>query len=67
MQYLVAYTANTNDLVDEQWVTNGAGLPVSHEFGFGAIDAEAIATRGRHWISVPNQLSQEAVPFSDTR
>ena len=58
MQYLIAYTANRNGLVDGEWITNGAGLSVSHKFGFGAIDAEAIVSRGRHWVTIPAQLSQ---------
>ena len=36
-------------------MTNGAGLKFSHNFGFGAIDAEAMVTRARHWINVPSQ------------
>ena len=63
MQYLIAYTANRTGLVDGEWVTNGAGLQVSHKFGFGAIDAEAIVTRGRHWENVPVQQSQDIVPL----
>ena len=61
VQYLIAYTANRNNLVDGDWVTNGGGLRVSHKFGFGAIDAEAIVSRGRHWTRVPAQLSQVVV------
>ena len=39
-------------------VTNGAGLRVSHQFGFGAIDAEAMVTRAQRWINVPEQVKQ---------
>ena len=62
VQYLIAYTSNRNRLVDGEWVTNGGGLQVSHKFGFGAIDAEAIVTRGRNWNNVPPQMSQEVAP-----
>ena len=55
MQYLLAYTSNRDSLTGGDWATNGAGLRVSHKFGFGAIDAEAMVTRARHWISVPEQ------------
>ena len=60
MQYLIVYTSNPNVLMEDDedgdlWVTNGAGLRVSHSFGFGAIDAEAMVTRARHWINVPQQ------------
>ena len=44
--------------MDGQWVTNGAGLKVSHKFGFGAVDAEAMVTRARRWTNVPQQYSR---------
>ena len=31
---------------------NGGGLRVSHKFGFGAVDAEALVTRARRWTTV---------------
>lgn len=49
------YTSDTTKLSGE-WTINGAGLKVSSQFGFGAIDAEAMVTRARHWINVPEQL-----------
>ena len=55
MQYLIAYTSNPDILTGDDWVTNAAGLRVSHHFGFGAIDAEAMVTRARHWTNVPEQ------------
>ena len=58
MQYLIAYTSNPDILSGGNWVTNGAGLKVSHQFGFGALDAEALVTRARQWISVPEQYSK---------
>lgn len=63
VQYLITYTANRDRLVGGKWVTNGGGLRVSHKFGFGAIDAEAIVSRGRNWINVPAQMSQDVVPL----
>ena len=51
VQYLIAYTSNTANL-EAEFVTNGAGLKVSHEFGFGAIDAGALVTRARYWTPV---------------
>ena len=58
VQYLVVYTSDSSSLQDGDWVTNGAGLNVSHKFGFGAIDAEALVTRGRRWINVLSQRRQ---------
>ena len=64
VQYLLVYTANRNKLVNGGWVTNGAGLHVSSKFGFGAVDAEALVSRGRHWINVPDQVKESyKAPF----
>ena len=57
VQYLIAYTSDRDSLVGGEWSTNGAGLKVSHKFGFGAVDAEAMVTRARRWINVPEQQS----------
>ena len=59
IQYLVAYTSNPDSLVGGDWNWNAAGLSVSHKFGFGAIDAEAMVTRAKRWINVPQQISEE--------
>ena len=56
VQYLIVYTSDTTKLKGGEWTTNGAGLRVSSQFGFGAIDAEAMVTRARNWINVPVQL-----------
>ena len=47
------YTSDTTQLEGGEWITNGAGLNVSSQFGFGAIDAEAMVTRAKNWINVP--------------
>ncbi len=63
VQYLIAYTSNRDELQPHSaWITNGAGLRVSRKFGFGAIDAEAMVTRARRWISVPEQHSYNFAP-----
>jgi hypothetical protein len=62
MQYLIAYTSDPSKLVDGGWQINGGGLKVSHKFGFGAIDAEAMVTRARNWIRVPYQLIYTVQP-----
>ena len=58
IQYLIAYTSDPTRLVGGDWTRNGAGLSISHKFGFGAIDAEAVVTRARRWINVPQQLTE---------
>ena len=64
MQYLVAYTSDISSLVNGDWQVNGGGLNVSHKFGFGAIDAEAMVTRARHWKSVPEKKTHIVSPSS---
>lgn len=56
VQYLLVYTSNSDELSNGEWTVNGRGLKVSHKFGFGAVDAEAMVTRARHWITVPPQM-----------
>ena len=61
VQYLIAYTSS-HELLDpagDSRTTNGAGLVVSHEHGHGAMDAEAMVSRARHWMAVPAQQSAE--------
>ena len=61
MQYLIAYTSSYEllDPAGDTRITNGAGLVVSHEHGHGAMDAEAMVSRARHWIPVPPQQLNE--------
>ena len=59
MQYLIADTSKHDNLTSSRglkWEQNGAGLWVSNAFGFGAIDVEALVSRARHWVSVPEQI-----------
>lgn len=42
-------------LQSKDWVTNGAGLKVSHSFGFGLMDAGAMVRLARNWTNVPEQ------------
>jgi len=65
VQYLIAYTSNPDILSGGDWATNGAGLRVSSQFGFGALDAEALVTRARRWITVPEQ-QVDTVTLSQT-
>ena len=38
------------------WVTNGAGFPVSHEFGFGVINGGELVSLARIWNNVPEKF-----------
>ncbi len=66
IQYLIAYTSDPSPFQSASgWTTNGAGLLVSHQFGFGAIDAEAMVTRAQYWTSVPQQRTCTVKPSSN--
>ena len=65
VQYLIAYTSDPTPFQwMSSWTTNGAGLLVSNEFGFGAVDAESLVTRASHWTNVPQQKSCTFKPSS---
>ena len=66
VQYLIVYTSNTDMTNTTNSFFNGAGLLVSHHFGFGVLDGEAIVTRARHWINVPAQLEECIIPSADS-
>ena len=57
IQYLLVYTSNPYKLKGGNWTNNGAGLRVSPQFGFGAVDAEAMVMRARYWTTVPKRVS----------
>lgn len=42
---------------DGSWATNGAGLKVSHKFGFGMIDADAAVRLAGTWQNLPASRS----------
>ena len=63
VQYLIVYTSNTEATNATDSVTNGAGLSVSHQVGFGVIDAEAMVTRATRWTNVPPLMTEDAIPF----
>ena len=58
MQYLIVYTSITEETATDS-VTNGAGLVVSRQVGFGVIDAEAMVTRAQRWTNVPPQVMEQ--------
>lgn len=66
MQYLIVYTSNPTLTDSVNSTINGAGLLVSHQYGFGVMDAEAMVTRARHWVNVPPQLEESIIPTSDS-
>lgn len=68
VQYLIVYTSNADPLLThtDDYFVNGAGLTVSHHFGFGSIDGEAMVTRAQQWINVPSQMNDIVIPLIDS-
>uniref|UniRef100_A0A8C3PVH3 Proprotein convertase subtilisin/kexin type 6 n=1 Tax=Chrysolophus pictus TaxID=9089 RepID=A0A8C3PVH3_CHRPC len=55
VQHLLVRTSRPVHLRAADWKTNGAGHKVSHLYGFGLVDAEAIVVEAKKWKTVPPQ------------
>ncbi|GBF51497.1 convertase P-domain protein [Leptospira ryugenii] len=54
---LIAYSARKNDASDSDWRQNAAGLNINHQYGFGAIDGEALLNRAKNWNRIVTNQS----------
>ena len=74
MQAILVHSATPNDVNHENWSVNGAGLPVSHYYGFGMVDATAAVNLAENWtllgpevnISTPLYTPSVNIPSSGT-
>ena len=57
---ILATTARRNHPQHADWITNAAGLPVNHDYGYGAIDALAAVRAAQHWTPLPGLLTASA-------
>ncbi|XP_062620799.1 furin-like protease kpc-1 [Saccostrea cucullata] len=60
MQHLIVETSKRHNLQDlpggrSLWQINGAGYNVSQILGFGLMDADAMVTKAKTWVPVPEQ------------
>ncbi len=55
VRLILAETARRNDPADPDWITNGGGYHVNHNYGFGVIDADAAVARALTWTPVGAQ------------
>ncbi|GAB6022556.1 Furin-like protease 2 [Chamberlinius hualienensis] len=63
MQYLVQLTSKSAPLESESgWIVNGVNRKVSHKFGYGLMDAEAMVSLAERWLPVPPQKICELPP-----
>ncbi len=54
---ILAMSAKKNDPANIDWVKNGAGLWVSHSYGFGVVDAAAAVGLALNWKKLPSSKS----------
>uniref|UniRef100_A0A671SHN3 Proprotein convertase subtilisin/kexin type 6-like n=1 Tax=Sinocyclocheilus anshuiensis TaxID=1608454 RepID=A0A671SHN3_9TELE len=55
VQHLFVKTSRQAHLKASDWKTNAAGHKVSHLYGFGLVDAEAMVVEAKKWRNVPPQ------------
>uniref|UniRef100_A0A452VJL5 Proprotein convertase subtilisin/kexin type 6 n=1 Tax=Ursus maritimus TaxID=29073 RepID=A0A452VJL5_URSMA len=55
VQHLLVKTSRPAHLKANDWKVNGAGHKVSHLYGFGLVDAEALVMEAKKWTAVPAQ------------
>lgn len=53
---ILARTARKTDPNHADWVNNGAGHPINHAYGYGAIDALAATHAAASWNLLPAQI-----------
>ena len=52
---ILAKTARKTDPTNADWMTNGAGMAINDNYGYGVIDALAATTAAITWTSLPAQ------------
>ncbi|XP_062855358.1 proprotein convertase subtilisin/kexin type 5b isoform X1 [Trichomycterus rosablanca] len=55
VQHIIVKTSRAGHLSAPDWKTNAAGYNVSHLYGFGLMDAEAMVKEAERWKQVPQQ------------
>lgn len=59
VQEILVRTARKNAPQDSSWAYNGAGFRVSHNFGFGCVDAGAAVQMAASWANnLPSQVTR---------
>jgi subtilisin-like proprotein convertase family protein len=64
VQHIIVQSSRVNDENDSSWEINGAGLHVSHKYGFGVIDAGAAVSLAENWTNVDAESNFSYGPFS---
>ncbi len=74
LRLVLAGSARHNDPTDPDWVVNGAGYHVNHNYGFGVADANAAVALAQTWTNVgeeirfstPTATVNASIPDNDT-
>ncbi|KAL2089007.1 hypothetical protein ACEWY4_015906 [Coilia grayii] len=67
VQHLLVRTSRPVHLKAKDWKTNGAGHRVSHLYGFGLVDADAMVVEAKKWRSVAPQHTCTKISDRRTR
>ena len=65
VQNILVHSSRKNDVNDSSWSVNGAGLTVSHKYGFGAVDAGAAVSLAENWTSSGVESNASFGPFTE--
>ena len=64
VQNILVHSSRKNDANDSSWSVNGAGLLVSHKYGFGAVDAGSAVSLAENWTSSGVESNASFGPFT---
>uniref|UniRef100_H3C0R6 SPC3 n=1 Tax=Tetraodon nigroviridis TaxID=99883 RepID=H3C0R6_TETNG len=68
VQHIIVRASRADRLEAPDWHLNGGGFKVSHLYGFGLLDAEAMVTEAERWNNVPPQHEcVQDVPLPSSR
>lgn len=60
VQHVIVESAEPVDTADADWTTNGAGIPINHNYGFGQLDAALMLEAAIGWTPVAPQIAHDA-------
>ncbi len=67
VQYILVENAKMIDASNSDWTTNGVGKAINHNYGFGRVDAAAVAQAAASWITVPTSIADSSAVVSVNR
>ena len=63
VQHILIRTAEKNDPNSGGWSTNGAGYLVSHDYGFGRVNASRAVSTALNWTNVGDEVGLQGNSF----